>query len=201
MCCTCTSPRHPPCCSEVERHTTHVCHAVRRRARNTQAGRADHEGGSAARLAEDPLRLLRCVRLVAGLGLRLAPATAAAVRAHAHLCSTQRGERRAKAARSCRPWCEAAGVAGCRRQGTCVCMSHCCASAAEVHVVTCLHLMVWAERRCCRMLCVLAPCSLDTPAAPLTICRSASGSAAAHHMLLQNNAGGGSHSMHKALSC
>ncbi|WIA33574.1 hypothetical protein OEZ86_006698 [Tetradesmus obliquus] len=48
-------------------------------------------GDSAALLAEDPLRLLRCVRLVATLGLRLAPATAAAVKAHAHLCSVQQG--------------------------------------------------------------------------------------------------------------
>jgi hypothetical protein len=48
-------------------------------------------GDAASLLAEDPLRVLRCVRFVAVLGLRLAPATAAAVKAHAHLCSTQHG--------------------------------------------------------------------------------------------------------------
>ena len=48
-------------------------------------------GDDAARLAEDPLRVLRAVRLTAVLGLRIAPATADAIRAQAPLCSPSAG--------------------------------------------------------------------------------------------------------------
>jgi len=47
---------------------------------------------SPARLFEDPLRILRGVRFATVLGLKLAPDTARAMRAQAHLCSLNAGE-------------------------------------------------------------------------------------------------------------
>ncbi|MEO8246743.1 MAG: CCA tRNA nucleotidyltransferase [Chloroflexota bacterium] len=50
-------------------------------------------GDPAARFEEDALRLLRAVRLAARFGLRLDPATDAALRAHAHAAAAVSGER------------------------------------------------------------------------------------------------------------
>lgn len=59
---------------------------------DAQAGVLRLTGDLQARLREDPLRALRCVRFVTVLGLKMTSETAHAVREAAHLCSVQQGK-------------------------------------------------------------------------------------------------------------
>lgn len=58
---------------------------------DAEAGVLRLTANSRARLAEDPLRALRCVRFAVVMGLKMMPETAQAVREAAHMCSVQQG--------------------------------------------------------------------------------------------------------------